>query len=170
MSVSKAEFADWKQPRLPGGMEIAGYDPALLTDYLRLLERAMAHVIAPGTTPYLAARNDFAVEFPELAAQNRFHALWAEGALAGACFSRGGELDTIALDEKFRGRGAGYALLHAGLAGAFGNWDGDMRLFVVDQNPGALGFYRHETMRETGHSARYFITYAAVSPDHTGGI
>lgn len=59
MSVSKAEFARWKYPRLPAGMRIAGYDPDHLGDYLALLERAMAHVIAPGTTPYLNARDWF---------------------------------------------------------------------------------------------------------------
>jgi GNAT superfamily N-acetyltransferase len=161
MSVSKAEFARWKEPYLPADMKIAGFDPALLTDYLLLLERAMAHVIEPGTTPYLGDRAFYSREFPALAAQNRFHALWAEDELAGACFSRDGELDTIALDENFRGRGAGYTLLHAGLAGAFGRWDGDMRLYVVDQNP-ALGFYRHINMRETGHCARYFVKSGAV--------
>lgn len=170
MRVSKADFSDWKEPRLPADMGIAGYDPALLMDYLRLLERAMAHVIAPGTTPFVDGRNGFAREFPVLAARKRFHSLWAEGALAGVCFSRDGELDTIALDEKFRRRGAGYALLHAGLAGAFGNRDGDVCLYVVDQNTNALGFYRHVGMRETGHSARYLVTYAAVSPGPAGGI
>lgn len=162
MSVSKAQFANWSQPRLPAGMRIAGYDPALLKEYLALLERAMAHVIAPGTTPYLDSRDSFADEFPEIAARNRFHALWAEGALAGVCFSRDRELDTIALDKPYRRRGAGYALLHAGLAGAFGRMDGDIRLYVVDQNAEALGFYRHIGMRETGHCARYQVKFGAV--------
>lgn len=170
MRVSKAEFAAWKAPRLPAGMEIAGYDPARLTDYLLLLERAMAHVIAPGTTPFLDGRDHFSREFPEHAAQNRFHALLAEDALAGVCFSGGGEIDTLALDEAYRRRGAGYALLHAALAGAFENRDGDMCLYVVDQNTNALGFYRHIGMRETGHCARYFITHAAVSAGGNGGI
>ncbi len=170
MSVSRAEFAAWKAPRLPAGMEIAGYDPARLTDYLLLLERAMAHVIAPGTTPFLDGREQFSREFPERAAQNRFHALWAEDALAGVCFSGGGEIDTLALDEAYRRRGAGYALLHAALAGAFGNRDGDMCLYVVDQNTNALGFYRHTGMRETGHSARYFIARAPVSGGGNSGI
>jgi GNAT superfamily N-acetyltransferase len=160
MSVSKVEFTNWKEPHLLAGMRIAGYDPALLTDYLLLLERAMAHVIAPGTTPYLDARNDFAIGIPELAAQNRFHALWAEDVLAGVCFSRGRELDTIALNEPYRRRGGGYALLHAGLAGAFENVDGDIRLYVVDENAKALGFYRHIGMRETGHSARYTVKFS----------
>ena len=170
MSVSKAEFAVWKAPRLPAGIEIAGYDPARLTDYLLLLERAMAHMIAPGATPFLDGREHFSREFPECAAQNRFHALWAADALAGVCFSGGGEIDTLALDEAYRRRGAGYALLHAALAGAFGNRNGDMCLYVVDQNTNALGFYRHTGMRETGHCARYFITRAGVSGDENGGI
>lgn len=157
MSVSKAEFADWKPPRLPKPMRIEGYDPNLLGDYLQLLERAMAHLIPPGTTPYLDARDYYEREFAKIAPENRFHALWADGALAGVCFSWGGEVSTLALDAAHRRRGAGYALLHAGIAGAFGNRDGDLCLYVVDQNPDALGFYRHVSMRETGHCARYLV-------------
>ncbi len=155
MSVSKAEFACWKAPQCPADMKIAGYDSALLTAYLALLDRAMAHVIAPGTTPFQDKRAYYADEFPIYASENRFHALWAGNALAGVCYSWGGELSILALDAPHRRRGAGYALLHAGLAGAFGNRDGDICLYVVDSNPNALAFYRHIGMRETGHCALY---------------
>lgn len=89
--------------------------------------------------------------------QNRFHSLWYGEALAGICFSDGGEVDTLMVDVNYRNKGLGYYLLFVALQNAFLHRDGDICLYVVDHNPNAYEFYKRTGMRVTGHSARYFI-------------
>lgn len=163
MSVAKNEFLEWGTPTLPQGFTLNGYNIARHESYINLLERAMSHITRPNTTPYLDRSEHLKERFISLDKENRFHALWYSEAPVGICFSCGGEIDTLAVDENYRRQGLGYYLLFVALQNAFLYREGDMCLYVVDRNPNAYEFYMRTGMRVTGHSARYYISRSEVN-------
>ncbi len=157
MSISKIGFSAWKAPYLPLPYHICSYDASRHDEYIQLLEQAMRHVSPPGTTPYLNRSESLKSFFTTLDQEKRFHAMIADTALVGVCYSEGGEINTLAIDQQHRGKGLGYALLYTAIQNAFSYREGDICLYVVDHNPGAFEFYKRCGMSEAGHSARYFI-------------
>lgn len=162
MSVTKKEITSWEIPELPGGYNVCGFEERHHGNYIDLLEKAMAHVSQPGTTPYRDGYEFLKTHFTELGKENRFHALWFGGELAGLCYSDGGEIDHLAVDEQHRRKGLGYYLLYTAVKNAFLYREGNICLYVVDQNPSAFEFYKRCGMGVTGHSARYFIEKANI--------
>lgn len=158
MCIGKEAFKGWKTPILSQPYTLCGFDAAKHDKYINLLERGMRHVSVPGTTPYLDNCDNLKQSFAELQKENRFHALWFGDTLAGICYSDGGEIDRLAVDEKHRFKGLGYYLLYNALQNAFLYIDGNICLYVVDQNPQAFEFYKRCGIQVTGHSARYSIS------------
>lgn len=156
LSVRSLEFAAWNAPILSNGYSARRYEPCRHTEYIRLLEEAMAHVSAPNTTPYWDQTDQLKKRFLQLEEAGRFHALWQGDRLAGLCYSDGAEVDTLAVGSCFRRQGLGYFLLLQALCDVFAAGEEQARLYVVDQNPDALAFYQKSGMQITAHSVRYY--------------
>lgn len=157
MCISKAQFKDLKSPTLPSLYRVCGFDATRHDEYINLLEQGMKHVSQAGTTPYLDRSDSLKLHFAERQRENRFHAIWCSNIFVGICYSDGGEIDTLVVNENHRCKGIGYYLLYIALQNAFIYHDGDICLYVVDHNRDAFEFYKRCGMRVTGHSARYFI-------------
>lgn len=69
---------------------------------------------------------------------------------------RDADIQTIALDEAFRGRGRGRALLHALTAAAKERGARELFLEVRADNPVAEALYRSEGFTELGRRPRYY--------------
>ncbi|MBP3977639.1 ribosomal protein S18-alanine N-acetyltransferase [Microbacterium sp. BLY] len=66
------------------------------------------------------------------------------------------DIQTIALDRAFRGRGRGRALLHALLRAAAARGAREVFLEVRADNPAAENLYRSEAFEEIGRRPRYY--------------
>ncbi|WP_149084614.1 MULTISPECIES: ribosomal protein S18-alanine N-acetyltransferase [Microbacterium] len=66
------------------------------------------------------------------------------------------DIQTIALDSAFRGRGRGRALLHGLLRAAVARGAKEVFLEVRADNPPAEGLYRAEGFEEIGRRPRYY--------------
>lgn len=157
MCISKKEFQKWTIPSISSDYFLSGFDADHHMEYIDFLEQSMRHVTKKGTHPYLDNAKHLKEYFTELSTINCFHALWKHNKLVGICYTDGRELDTLAVDERERGKGFGYYLLYNGLQNAFQNNDSDVCLYVVDSNNNAFEFYQHCGMHCSAHGVRVCI-------------